>query len=165
MKWCLPLDCLLSLGKSKQLSEGPGLHYVSRTLLWLVTQHFFFHLTYFGFPLLFLFFFILYYRITDLCFFNFFLFCDPIRDPVLDPVRDQVRDPVGDPVRDPVGGPVRDPVRGPVRGPLRDPVLVLSTPTWAGIFNPRSGQLDNMINGKRRSESRRAKTLYYLKTF
>ena len=31
-------------------------YYVLRTLLWLVTQHFYFHLTYFSFPFLFYFF-------------------------------------------------------------------------------------------------------------
>ena len=161
MKWCLPLDCLLSLWKSKQLSERTGLHYDLANFTLACNATFLFSFNIFWFSLLFYFFFILYYRITDLCFFNFFFFCDPIRDPVRDPVRDQVRYQV----RDPVGGPVRDPVRPPVRGPLRNPVLVLSTPTWAGIFNPRTGQFDNMINGKRRGESRSAKPLYHLKTF
>ena len=37
--------------------RAPGLHYVWQTLFWLVTQHFFYHLTYFSF-ILFLFFYL-----------------------------------------------------------------------------------------------------------
>ena len=77
-------------------------YYVLRTLLWLVTQHFFFHLTYFSFPLLFYFF---YYFITDLFFLNFFssvirsVIRSLIRSAILSVVRSAVRSVVRSVIR------------------------------------------------------------------
>ena len=57
---------------TKQLSEGPELHYVSQILFWLVMQHFSFHLTFFSCPLLFSVF-LFYYLTTDFFFFETFV--------------------------------------------------------------------------------------------
>ena len=82
---------------AKQLSEGPGPHYVLRTLLWLVTQHFFFHLTYFCFPLLFYFLFF-YYLITD-SFFILLFFSSVIRSMIWSAIRSVIRSAIRSAIR------------------------------------------------------------------
>lgn len=70
---------------AKQLSEGPGLHYVTQTLVWLVTQHFLFSIHILKFST-FMFYLLFHNFMNDLIFqfslkLFFFLWSDPWSGP------------------------------------------------------------------------------------